>query len=80
MVPIVERRRRETINEGINELSKVVPGNDKNKGAILQSALNYIGELLSRERARETERMTIDSAIKVRARASVNVVQSLCFA
>lgn len=38
----VERRRREAINEGINELSRLVPNCDKNKGAILQRAIEYI--------------------------------------
>jgi len=30
----VERRRRETINEGITELARIVPGSEKNKGSI----------------------------------------------
>ncbi|MCJ1237823.1 basic helix-loop-helix protein [Varicellaria rhodocarpa] len=41
----VERRRRETINEGINELAKIVPNCEKNKGSILASAVNYIIQL-----------------------------------
>ena len=41
----VERRRRETINEGINELAKIVPGCEKNKGSILQRAVQYIQKL-----------------------------------
>lgn len=41
----VERRRRETINEGINELAKIVPGCEKNKGSILARAVQYIGKL-----------------------------------
>ncbi|KAL9081533.1 MAG: hypothetical protein Q9159_007281 [Coniocarpon cinnabarinum] len=41
----VERRRRETINEGINELAKTVPGCEKNKGSILQRAVQYIQKL-----------------------------------
>ncbi|KAL8866006.1 MAG: hypothetical protein Q9174_006558, partial [Haloplaca sp. 1 TL-2023] len=43
----VERRRRETINEGINELAKIVPGCEKNKGSILQRAVEYIASLKS---------------------------------
>ncbi|KAF9175062.1 basic helix-loop-helix protein [Mortierella sp. AD011] len=43
----VERRRRETINEGINDLSKVVPNCDKNKGSILRQAVKYIQEILA---------------------------------
>ena len=41
----VERRRRETIHEGINELAKIVPGCEKNKGSILQRAVQFIGKL-----------------------------------
>lgn len=41
----VERRRRETINEGINELAKIVPGCEKNKGSILARAVQYIQKL-----------------------------------
>lgn len=41
----MERRRREAINEGINEISRLVPNCDKNKGAILQRAIEYIGHL-----------------------------------
>lgn len=41
----VERRRRETINEGINQIAQLVPNCDKNKGAILQRAIEYISQL-----------------------------------
>ena len=41
----VERRRREIINNGITELSKLVPGDEKNKGRILQRTIQYIREL-----------------------------------
>ncbi|KAK2756066.1 basic helix-loop-helix protein [Emmonsiellopsis sp. PD_33] len=41
----VERRRRETINEGINEIAKMVPGCEKAKGSILQRAIHYITKL-----------------------------------
>jgi hypothetical protein len=41
----VERRRREAINEGINQISRLVPNCDKNKGAILQRAIEYILQL-----------------------------------
>ncbi|KAL9612102.1 MAG: hypothetical protein Q9167_003289 [Letrouitia subvulpina] len=53
----VERRRRETINEGINELAKIVPGCEKNKGSILQRAVEYINQLKSNER-RNIEKWT----------------------
>lgn len=45
----MERRRRETINEGINELAKIVPGCEKNKGSILQRAVQYIQQLKDNE-------------------------------
>ncbi|KAG0296702.1 basic helix-loop-helix protein [Linnemannia gamsii] len=38
----VERRRRENINHGINDLAAVIPNSDKNKGAILRQAVTYI--------------------------------------
>jgi transcriptional regulator CBF1 len=60
----VERRRRETINEGINEIAKIVPGCEKNKGSILQRAVSYITELTTKERSWNNERATIDVAIK----------------
>jgi bHLH factor len=41
----VERRRREAINEGINQLARLVPNCDKNKGAILQRTIEYICQL-----------------------------------
>ena len=60
----VERRRRETINEGINEIAKIVPGCERNKGSILQRAVSYITELTAKERSWNNERATIDVAIK----------------
>ncbi|KAI7828719.1 hypothetical protein BC939DRAFT_380747, partial [Gamsiella multidivaricata] len=41
----VERRRRETINAGINDLAQMIPNSDKNKGSILRQAVKYIQEL-----------------------------------
>ncbi|CAF9925414.1 MAG: hypothetical protein GOMPHAMPRED_003882 [Gomphillus americanus] len=41
----VERRRRETINEGIMSLANIVPDCEKAKGAILQRAVSYVMEL-----------------------------------
>ncbi|KAG0052507.1 basic helix-loop-helix protein [Gryganskiella cystojenkinii] len=52
----VERRRRETINEGITELTKVVPNCDKNKGSILRQAAKYIQSLQE-----ANEKMTADA-------------------
>lgn len=63
----VERRRRETINEGINELAKIVPGCDKNKGAILQRGVQYITQLKDNEKKNiekwTLEKMLTDQAI-----------------
>jgi len=63
----VERRRRETINEGINEIAKMVPGCEKNKGSILQRAIHYITKLQDEAKdmaARwDTANMTTNHAI-----------------
>jgi transcriptional regulator CBF1 len=63
----VERRRREAINEGINELSKIVPNCEKNKGSILQRAVQYIGQLKENEQANiekwTLEKLLLDQAI-----------------
>jgi transcriptional regulator CBF1 len=63
----VERRRRETINEGINELSKIVPGCEKNKGSILQRAVQYISQLKENENQNiekwTLEKLLLDQAI-----------------
>ena len=45
----VERRRRETINKGIDDLGKVVPDCDKHKGQILAKAVSYITMLKEKE-------------------------------
>ncbi|MCJ1285163.1 basic helix-loop-helix protein [Xylographa opegraphella] len=63
----VERRRRETINEGINELAKIVPGCEKNKGSILQRAVNYIIELKQQQdtlvNKRTLEKVVLEQAL-----------------
>ncbi|PWA00377.1 hypothetical protein BB558_003573 [Smittium angustum] len=41
----VERRRREHINAGVNMLSNLVPGCEKNKGKVLHQAADYINQL-----------------------------------
>ncbi|KID89319.1 Helix-loop-helix protein that binds the motif CACRTG [Metarhizium guizhouense ARSEF 977] len=58
----VERRRRETINEGINELAKIVPGCEKNKGSILQRAVSFISQLQANEQ-RNIERWTLEKLL-----------------
>ncbi|KAJ3255043.1 hypothetical protein HK103_006663 [Boothiomyces macroporosus] len=47
----VERRRRENINAGIQELAELIPGQEKNKGRILQRAVQYIHELKQQDSA-----------------------------
>ena len=52
------------INEGIETIAKIVPGVEKNKGAILQRTAQYIGELQGESQKFEQERATLDMAIK----------------
>lgn len=59
---LVERRRRETINEGINELAKIVPGCEKNKGSILQRAVQYITQLRQNE-TKNIEKWTLEKLL-----------------
>lgn len=64
----VERRRRETINEGINELAKIVPECEKNKGQILQRTVTYIRELQENQRQTSkssgVEKMVVEEALR----------------
>jgi transcriptional regulator CBF1 len=67
----VERRRRETINEGINELSKIVPGCEKNKGSILQRAVAFISQLKENE-AQNIEKWTLEKLLTEQAIAELS--------
>ncbi|KAK9721069.1 basic helix-loop-helix protein [Basidiobolus ranarum] len=58
----VERRRRETINEGINEIAKLVPGCEKNKGSILSRAVQYIQQLKENE-STNIEKWTLEKLL-----------------
>jgi hypothetical protein len=58
----VERRRRETINTGINALKGLVPGCEKNKGSILQRAVEYIHHLKQAE-ASNIEKWTLEKVL-----------------
>ncbi|OAA58763.1 Helix-loop-helix DNA binding protein [Cordyceps fumosorosea ARSEF 2679] len=62
----VERRRRETINEGINELAKIVPGCEKNKGSILQRAVSFISQLKENEQ-QNIEKWTLEKLLTEQA-------------
>ncbi|KAG9321487.1 hypothetical protein KVV02_005884 [Mortierella alpina] len=52
----VERRRRETINAGINDLAKLIPNSEKNKGSILKQAVRYITTIQA-----DIERLTTEA-------------------
>lgn len=52
----VERRRREVINEGIENIAKMIPTNDKNKGAVLQNACRFIQDLQAKVASFDNER------------------------
>lgn len=67
----VERRRRETINEGINELAKIVPGCEKNKGSILQRAVQFITELKENETS-NIEKWTLEKLLTEQAIAELS--------
>lgn len=67
----VERRRRETINEGISELSKVVPGCEKNKGSIVARAVQYIRQLRDAE-ATNVEKWTLEKLLADQACAELS--------
>ncbi|EFW99182.1 centromere-binding protein [Grosmannia clavigera kw1407] len=68
---IVERRRRETINEGINELAKIVPGCEKNKGSILQRAVVFITQLKENE-TQNIEKWTLEKLLTEQAIAELS--------
>lgn len=67
----VERRRRETINEGINELQKIVPGCEKNKGSILARAVQFITQLKLNE-SQNIEKWTLEKMLTEQAIAELS--------
>ncbi|KAI7867824.1 hypothetical protein BDF14DRAFT_1881444 [Spinellus fusiger] len=67
----VERRRRETINDGINEIARIVPGCEKNKGSILQRAATYIRQLKENEAA-TLEKWTLEKLLTDQAINELN--------
>lgn len=60
----MERRRRGNINDGINELGRIVPNSsgEKAKGAILTRAVQYIHHLKENE-ARNIEKWTLEKLL-----------------
>lgn len=69
--PTVERRRRETINEGINELAKIVPGCEKNKGSILARGVQFITQLKENE-TQNIEKWTLEKLLTEQAIAELS--------
>lgn len=67
----VERRRRETINEGINEIARMVPGCEKNKGQILHRAALYIQQLKEAE-STTLEKWTLEKLLTDQAMNELN--------
>ncbi|KAJ7859071.1 hypothetical protein B0H14DRAFT_2351357 [Mycena olivaceomarginata] len=70
----VERRRRGNINEGINELGRIVPNGsgEKAKGAILSRAVQYIHHLKENE-ARNIEKWTLEKLLVDQAMGDLQV-------
>ncbi|KAJ5280201.1 bHLH domain-containing protein [Penicillium angulare] len=66
----VERRRREAINEGINQIARIVPNCDKNKGAILQRAIEYICQL-------QDERKTIEERFEQHSLTTTHAINEI---
>ncbi|RKP40146.1 hypothetical protein BJ085DRAFT_8574, partial [Dimargaris cristalligena] len=62
----VERRRRETINAGIEELVLLIPNPPKNKGRILRHAAEYI-RLLKQSEATNVEKWTLEKLLTEQA-------------
>ncbi|CAO3572107.1 unnamed protein product [Mortierella alpina] len=61
----VERRRRENINQGITELTRVVPNCDKNKGVILRQAVRYIYTIKETQERLQAEAAQRDAASSI---------------
>jgi transcriptional regulator CBF1 len=75
----VERRRRGNINDGINELSRLLPSSngDKAKGAVLQRAVAYMSQLKENE-ARSIEKWTIEKMMMDKSMEEVHVRLEVC--
>lgn len=55
----VEKKRRETINDGIKRLACLIPNADKNKSKIINQAAEYI-EGLKQSETENIERWTLE--------------------
>lgn len=64
----VEKKRRETINDGIKRLANLVPNPDKNKSRIINQAADYIERILEEgrgQRERATgERVALEKEVR----------------
>ena len=67
----VERRRRETINQGIKELAALIPTPDPNKAQILQRAVEYIKRLKENE-SNNIEKWTLEKLLTDQAVAELS--------
>ncbi|KAG0001228.1 basic helix-loop-helix protein [Modicella reniformis] len=74
----VERRRRETINAGINDLAACIPNPDKNKGQILRQAVKYIQSIqeVHQKLTSDNETLTVTQFEREKALLEKNLVQS----
>jgi bHLH factor len=67
----VEKRRRQNINRGIEELKKIVPDCDKHKGQILKNAVEYIKKLKENEQ-QNIEKLTLEKLLTEQAIAELS--------
>lgn len=77
----VERKRRQTINEGIDELARLISSQstsaEKNKGAVLQKACKYITDLKVKETA-HIEKYTMEKLYAISNSDAKTNWPSLC--
>lgn len=68
----VERRRRESINQGIKELAALIPTSDTNKAQILQRAVEYIKRLKESE-SNNIEKWTLEKLLTEQAVSELSI-------
>jgi hypothetical protein len=75
----VERRRRGNINDGINDLARLLPSSngDKAKGAILQRAVAYMAQLKENE-TRSIEKWTIEKMLMDKSMHELSMRLEVC--
>ncbi|KAJ2546242.1 basic helix-loop-helix protein [Coemansia sp. RSA 1933] len=67
----VERRRREVINQGIDQLAELIPGAERNKGKIIAQAVEYVSRLRATEE-KNIEKWTIEKLLADQAIAELS--------